>query len=166
MAIGILFTFQDGKGETSTTQVNLPSSTSTADAIVFGQQMATLLDPLVNGVITRVGIVLDVDLSTLGLNATASGTADVEEGARFGFRTSQGNFTSMRVPTFLDSLITTGGNAVDQVNTDVAAFLTAMETGIDLSGAGGSGVVEPSDRRDEDIVATSTAKEDFQSSRG
>jgi hypothetical protein len=166
MAIGILFTFRDGKGETSSTQVNLPSSTSTADAILFGQQMATLLDPMINGAIARVGIVLDVDVSGLGLTASASGISDVEEGARFQFRTSGNHFTSMRVPTFIDTLITAGGNAVDQVNVDVAAFLTAMEGGIDLTGVGGSGTVAPSDTRDEDIVATTSAKEAFQSSRG
>ena len=166
MAIGILFTIRDGKGEQSTMQVNVPSSTSAADAIIFGQQFAGIIDPLVNGAITRVGIVLDVDISGLGLTPNASLQADVEEGAKFQFRTSQNHFTSFRIPTFLDTLIPGGGNAVDQANGQVAALLTAMEDGIDLSGVGGSGVISPSDTRNEDIVATTSAKEAFQSSRG
>lgn len=166
MAIGILFTFRDGKGETSSTQVNVPSSTAIADAVLFGQQMATLIDPLINGFISRIGIVVDVDISALAIANAASPIADVEEGARFQYRTAQNNFTSMRIPTFIDTLITAGGNAVDQVNTDVAAFLTAMETGLDLTGVGGSGTISPSDTRDEDIVTTTSALEAFQSSRG
>jgi len=166
MAVGVLFTFRDGKGETSSTQVNLPSNTSAADAILFGQQMAGLLDALISGAITRVGIVLDVDISALGLNTTASGTSDVEEGARFQFRTANGFFTSMRIPTILEGIISSGGNSVNQVDVDVAAFLTAMETGIDLAGVGGTGTVAPVDTRNDDIVTTTSAKESFQSSRG
>ncbi|MEM6284164.1 MAG: hypothetical protein AAF787_18370 [Chloroflexota bacterium] len=166
MAVGILFTFRDGKAATSSTQVNLPSSTAIADAVLFGQQMALLIDPLVNGFISRIGIVVDVDLSALAIANAPSPLADVEEGARFQFRTAQNNFTSMRIPTFIDNLITAGGNAVDQVNVDVAAYLTAMETGIDLTGVGGSGTISPSDTRDEDITATTSALESFQSSRG
>jgi hypothetical protein len=164
-SIGIVYTVEDRKGAASNTIINVPSGTTMPDAILFAQQMALLIDPMVTGRITRAGISLTVDLSSLGLGAVASDTSDVEEGARFQFTTA-GNFrTSNRIPTFDETKVTVGGTDVDQVDADVAAFIAAMEDGINLVGVGGSGTVGPTDSRDDDITATSLAKEAFQSSR-
>ena len=53
---------------------------------------------------------------------------------------------------------------IDLTDADVATFLAAMTAGIDLVPAGGSGTVQPSDKREEDITTLSDAKERFQSS--
>lgn len=166
MGFSIIYSILDEKGKRSTTEVNLPSATAFNDVVIFGAELAKLIDPLITGSIERVGVAYTVALPAgLGIKTTPQPSSDVEEGARFQYQTNQGNYTGMRVPTFDEAAILPGSRLVDQVNTAVAAFLTAMESGIDLSGVGGSGVVQPSDKRDEDIVSTTSAREQFVSSR-
>jgi hypothetical protein len=165
MAWTILYSITDEKAKVSTTEVKLPSATTHADVVIFAQEMASLIDPLLTGAITRIGITQEVSLPS-GLSASAAANSDVEEGAKFQFRTNGGFFTSLRLATFDEGNIVAGGREVDQTDTDVAAFITAMTTGIDLTGAGGSGVVQPSDHRDDDVTALDSAREQFVSSRG
>jgi hypothetical protein len=165
MSWTILYSITDEKTKVSTTEVKLPGATTFADAEIFAGQMASLIDTLIEGAITRIGIVYQVDLPA-GIKASANANSDVEEGARFQFRTANGFFSGCRLATFGESRIVAGSKEVDTVDTDVAAFVTAMVTGIDLSGVGGSGVIQPSDARDEDLTALEFAREQFLSSRG
>ncbi|MCZ7544890.1 MAG: hypothetical protein M5R40_15810 [Anaerolineae bacterium] len=165
MAFTVMLSVIDEKGKTSTTEVKLPTATVWADAVIMAQQIALLIDPLILGAITRVGVTADVELP-VGLAASASANSDVEEGARFQFRTENGFYTGLRLPTFDESLIVAGTRGVDLTDTDVAAFVAAMEDGIDTSGYGGTDTVEPCDARDEDIVSLEFAREQFLSSRG
>lgn len=164
MALSIIYTFKDQKDKSSFTEINIPVGTSLANAVIFAQQMALLIDPLINGRIARIGISASVTLPG-GLTATAAASSDVEEGALFQFRTAQGFHSSNRIPTFSESLISAGSNAVDTTDTDVAGFITAMTAGINLGGFGGTGVVQPTTNREEDLTALDFALEDFQSSR-
>lgn len=160
MGFAILYSVQDEKGKTSTTTINLPSAVAFADATLFAAELAKLINPLIGGAITRIGIAFTVALPA-GLRASPLANSDVEEGARFQFSTTNGFFSGMRIPTFLESFITAGTKDVDLTDTDVAAFVAAMRDGIDLTGVGGSGTVQPSDSRDEDLAALSTAREQF-----
>lgn len=157
MALAILYSIQDAKGQTSTMEINIPTATTLANATTFAQAMAGLLNAVTTGAITRIGVVLSVALPG-GIRTGALTNSDVEEGARFQFRTALGNLTATRVPTFLETLIASNSRAVDLEDTDVAAFVTAMEDGI--------GGVTPTDKRGEDVAALTSAREQFQSSRG
>lgn len=161
----IIYSIQDEKSKTSMTEVKLPAATAAADVEIFAAQMASLINALISGAITRIGITKTISLPA-GLNAAAASGADVEEGARFQFKTENGFYSGLRLPTFAESFIVAGSKEVDIVPADVAAFVTAMTDGIDLSGAGGSGVVAPCDSRDEDLTALEFAREQFLSSRG
>jgi hypothetical protein len=165
MAFTVLYTIRDGKGEQSTTEVNVPSSLTLSQVTTFAGQMASLIDDLISGAITRIGVALLVDLP-VGLKSTPANTSDVEEGARFQFRTDGGFFTSMRIPTFLESLINAGSKDVDLTDTAVAAFVNAMEDGIDPDAGGPQPPIPPCDKREEDIVSLDFAREQFLSSRG
>lgn len=165
MGFTILYSIQDEKGKVSTTEVKLPGATAYADVQIFAAQMAPLIDALVTGGITRIGITENVALPA-GLTTAPAANSDVEEGGKFQFRTDGGYFTGLRLPTFDESLVNTGSRDINLEDTDVAAFVNAMKTGIDLSGAGGSGTIQPSDYRDDDIVSLEFAREQFQSSRG
>lgn len=165
MAWTVLYSIQDEKGKTSTTEINLATATTFADADIMAGQMALLIDDMITGAITRIGIVATVDLP-VGLKATAAANSDVEEGARFQFRTANGFFSGLRLPTFDEAAIIAGTKNVDLTDADVAAFVTAMVSGLDTSGAGGSGVIVPVDKRNEDLTALEFAKEQFLSSRG
>lgn len=166
LSFSILYTIVDGKGTASTTEVKVPSATDFADVVLFGIELAKLIDPLITGAFRRIGVALSIDFSAAGLTAVAADDSDVEEGARFQFVTDGGFYTGMRIPTFDEQFIVTGGTEVDTDPAAVAAFVTAMTAGIDLTGVGGSGTIEPSDQRDDDIAALSYAREQFLSSRG
>lgn len=167
MAFSILYSIADEENKQSTMQVNVPQTTSFADVTIFASEMAKLIDPLISGYITRIGVAFSVSIPA-GLASVASSISDVEEGAKFQWRTALGNFTSFRIPTFLDSLISPGSNAVDTGEANVAALIAATQGGIDLTAATppGSGTIAPCDQREEDITTLVTAKEQFLSSRG
>lgn len=165
MAFTILYSIKDGKGAVSTTEVPIPSSVSFTDATIFAADLASLIDAVITGAITRIGIAFTVDLPG-GLTAVPAGTSDVEEGARFQFRTDGGFYKGMRLPTFTEGLINAGSRDVDLTDLDVIAFYTAITDGLDTTGGGGSGVVQPSDSREDDIVDIEYAREQFLSSRG
>lgn len=164
VAIGVVYSIRDEKGATSLMQINLPSTTSLADVTLFAQQFAPLVEALITGAIVRVGVALTVPLPA-GLRANPLSGSDVEEGGRFQFKTDGGFYTSSRVPTFDESLITAGTAEIDTAAGAVASFIASVTAGIDLTGVGGSGIIEPTDTRDDDIASLEFAREQFQSSR-
>lgn len=165
MAFSVILSVEDGKGKVSTTEVNVPSSVAWTDVVAFAQEVAKLIDVSITGRITRIGVCLSVGLP-VALKNSADPLSDVEEGARFQFETAGGYFTGMRLPTFDEALIIAGTSEVDVTDPFVAAFITGMETGINTTASGGSGVVAPCDKRDDDITALKFAREQFLSSRG
>src|SRR3972149_1428064 len=89
-------------------------------------------------------------------------TADVQEKARFVFRTVGGFFKSISLPTFVESLFSAGSKDVDLTDTDVAAFVTAMIAGITVAS---TETVEPSDVREADITELEAASEAWGNAR-
>ena len=164
MALSVIYTFKDAKDKSSFTELNIPIGITLANAVLFAQQMALLIDPLIGGRIARIGIAATVTLPG-GLSATANTASDVEEGAQFQFRTAQGFHSSNRIPTFSETFVNPGSNTIDTTDPDVAAFITAMVSGIALGPFGGTGTVSPTTNREEDLVALDFAVEDFQNSR-
>jgi hypothetical protein len=164
MPYTVLYSVRDGKGATSTTELNLPDSITLDNARIFAAEMGKLIDNLITGAIVRIGLVLSVDLPS-GIATNPDENSDVEEGARFQWRTQNGFYSGMRLPTFDEANIVAGSRDVDQAASPVAAFVLAMLDGINLVGAGGSGKPNPCDKRGEDIVALEFAREQFLSSR-
>lgn len=164
MAFSVMFTIEDAKGANSTTEVNVPLSVAWTDITLFAASLAQIIDPLMKGKITRIGVCASLPLPGI-LKDSADPTADVEEGARFQFITAGGFPTAMRLPTFDEALIVAGTTEVDLTDGGVSTFVQAMESGIDTSGNGGSGVVAPSDKREDGISALRFAREAFQASR-
>jgi len=164
MVFSIIYTIQDEKNVESTTGINLPASTAFTDVALFAAEFAKIIDPIITGAITRIGVAYQVTLPG-ALTSTPAANTDVEEGARFQWRTLNNYMASNRIPTFDEQFVVAGTREVDQADGTVAAFINAMLTGIDLTGVGGSGTIEPTDYRGEDITAVDTAREMFQSSR-
>jgi hypothetical protein len=164
MPVSVYYTIVDDKGDKSTVEVPLPDATALTDVEIFVEQMGLLIDPLVQGGIVGAGF--RVEASVASFTNVASTIADVQEKGRFLFRTAGNWLKSLSLPTFSDLLINPGSNTVDETDTDVAAFITAMEDGIDLSGAGGSGVIQPSDYRGDDIATLEKAVEAWGNARG
>lgn len=166
-AYSVIFSFRDAKGKSSTTEVNIPTGLTLANMTIFAQEMAKLIDPLITGVITRIGLAINIALPA-GLAANPLSTSDVEEGGKFQFSTAGGYYTGLRIPTWMESLVSAGSDDINTLDADVAAFVAAMMSGIDLTTAtpvAGTGTVTPTDGRGDDITALVNAKEQFVNSR-
>lgn len=161
MGFAVLYTIRDGKNASSTMELNLPSAVSLAGAIEFAQDFAGLIDAVITGAISRIGLAFIVDLPG-GLTAVPAATSDVEEGAKFQFATDGGFYTGFRVPTFDETFISAGSRDVNTAAGAVASLIAATTAGLTTA----AGVVEPSDKREDDIAALTFAREQFLSSRG
>lgn len=161
----IIYSISDGKGSVSTTEVNVPSSVSLVDVTAFAAALASLINPIITGAITRIGVVLSIALPS-GLRATPGADSDVEEGARFQFNTVGGYFTGMRLPTFDESNIVPGSNVVDLSDGAVNAFVLAMTGLLDLDPGAGENFVNPTDKRGAEVQSVKFAVEQFLRSRG
>lgn len=156
---------EDEKGKVGHCEVNIPTAVLVADVILFAADMAQLIDAMVDGRIVSINGSFSITLPG-GIKGTVTAGADREEGARFGFDVTGGVFkTAVRIPTFKESLIVAGSSIVDLEDSDVAAFVDAMTDGIDPAG-GATGLIQPCDKRNTDIITLGSALENFQGSRG
>jgi hypothetical protein len=164
MGFSVLYSVLDAKGQSSTMEVNVPSSVTFANIVLFASEVAKLIHPLMTGQITRIGVAFTVALPA-GLRAAPLANSDVEEGARFQFGTSGGFYTATRIPTIDESIILPGTRQVNTANAAVAALVTALRDGLNLVPVGGTATVSASDSRGEDITSLASAVEMFQASR-
>lgn len=149
----------DAKGAISTVTIPIPSGTAVGDLVGFVQGMAALLEPLCTGTLRAAGVTIPVPFTPWDV---ALSTSDVQEKARFGFRTVNNFLKRLSIPTFLESLFSPGTKEVNQADTDVAALITAMESGITIN----AHVIAPVDEREEDLTDLETAVEEWGRSRG
>lgn len=158
----IIFTFRDRKGKTATTEVKIPTGLDLQNMIEFAQDLASLIDPITNGVIIGVSIGISVDTSSLALTSAAGSTADVEEKGSFQFATALPSYTTVNIPCISDTDVVDFSDEIDTSDTDIAAFITAMVSGITTTT--GSVLVAPTDSREEDVTALVYARERFRGS--
>jgi len=164
LATSIRFDFVDDKSKTSFTKVRVPSNIGLSDVIEFAQDMAQLLVDMTQGVLTGASITIDVDLSGVaGLKAAAGAISDVftKGFVQFGSSVS-GFFKRMAIPTFDETLVPVGGDAVDTANVDVAAFVASMESGLTVT----SGTLAPVDKDGNDLTGVDYFRKTFRKHRG
>lgn len=172
MALSVFIRVRDAGGGdkpgTSIISVEIPLATTPANAIAFARGLTTFVDPLTEGLIEAAGVTFEVDLAGLGLDTVASALADVQERAIFAFRTAAGKLKRIGIPCFLETLFNGAGalDTVDTADTDVAAFITAMEDGIDVTAFGGTGIVAPVDTNNSDLATFESANQQFVNRRG
>lgn len=154
---------RDAKGKVSTMKINFPDEVNIGmvkDFLNGSDSGLGIIDALIKGQVVSAGIGLEVDLPA-GLKAAPLPDSDVEEGARFSFRTSTGSITGYRIPTFDEAKIVQGSRNVDTTDEDVSDWIDRMTEGrtVGLENA------SPSDDRGADVVALESARESFTSSR-
>ena len=161
----VTWTIQDAKGAKSITQVNFPQDNTDGahlDVLIdFAQTTAALIDDIIRGRIVSAGIGIAVDLSGVGLKASALASSDVEEGARFIWSTVDNTDPKFRLPTFDEDMLASGSRDVDLADPAVDAFVDRIIAGRTV----GLTNVSPSDDHGSDITALSTARESFQTTR-
>jgi len=155
----IIYTVIDDSGERGTTSINMPTGFTLAGFQQFAASFATLLDAILGGKVESAEICFGVDLTTLTSNVALS-TSDVEEIGAFVFRTSENQPVHVNIPGLDELVVASGSDDIDQVNANVAAFLAAMETGVNTVG----GLCSPCDVGEVDIVTTESARERFRAS--
>jgi len=138
---------EDAKGDKSTVAIPIPAPTALSDIPEAVQDMTALLVPMVTGGIVGAGMRVEVDVTGVS-TAVAGAVADVQEKARFVFRGANMFLKSLSIPTFPEALFVAGSNEVDITDTDVAAFVTAMEDGFLLSS---TNTILPCDGRGDDL---------------
>lgn len=158
LAVSVRFDFVDDKGKTSFTKVFVPTGFSIAQYVEFAQGMGQLLANASICRLTRASVVFGLNLSTATIKIAALTVSDVAQKAFFQFRTAvSGFFARMKIPALKETLVNPGSDSIDQSNASVAAFITAMENGIVVTGA----TISPVDDRGNDIVDTTIAREVF-----
>jgi hypothetical protein len=157
----VAYTIKDAKGKTSTQLLNFPDSTDITVLKTFVSSTATMINNIIKGKIVEAGIGLSVDISGATIRATPDPDSDVEEGARFSWRTAVNSLTRFRLPTFDEAKLVSGTTQVDTADSDISAFTARIISGQTV----GLINVSPSDDRGEDITTLEAAVESFQSSR-
>lgn len=157
----LVYTYLDAKGKSSVSKINFPINVDISELQGFATSTAQLIDPLIKGQITSIGIGLEVGLPGSGLKTSPNADSDVEEGARFNWLAASGANTEFRIPTFDEAKMVTGTPNVDLADTDVDAFVQRMLAGHTTGLVNAS----PSDDRGSDITDIISARESFTSTR-
>lgn len=152
LPITVSYTVLDGKGETSTIPFYIPSSTALGDVAQFATALKQLLYELLGGEITAINFTIPVAVGVSSSNILDP-DSDVQERALFTFSSADNFLRQISLPTVVETVFSAGSKLVDLANVDVAAFVTAV-----LSGVGTPNVTSVTSH-DEDIVALDAARE-------
>lgn len=155
----VITTIVDEDGDEATTGQFVPNTFSIAQYTEFGASMATLIDAMLDGKVKSSSMAFPIDLSGLTLNAVGA-SSDVEEIGAFKFTTVTGFPVKINIPGLDEGFVGVGSDDIDQSAPAVAAFLTAMETGIVVTG----GTISPCDVGQDSILTTDYSREKFRSS--
>lgn len=157
LAVAVRIDFIDETGATSFTKIRVPTGFTVAQYVEFATAFGAFVLPVTTCQITGISLSFDLGLSGLGLKAVALGTADVFRKGFFIFRAAIAGFSKkLGLPTFLETKVPTGTDAIDQGDADVLAFINAMTNGIAVSGPI---TIQPTDERGNDLTTISVARE-------
>ncbi len=158
-AYELTYEYTDDDGDVATHSIFIPDTFSLAQYTEFGRALAVLIDPVVHGLISGLSFTVSIDLSAL-TNNTIDGASDVDDVAAFQFLTAGGKAVSVNIPAMFEGIVSAGSDDIDVSDVDVAAFRTAMASGIAVTG----GTVTPCDVQEVDIVSLVYARENFRPS--
>jgi len=135
-------------------EVFLPAAATLAQAQGFATGFAPLIDAITGGVIVGAQVTFPLTLPG-GLKTTPDTGATVHRGGLFGYDNASpykwSQYVGSLTPTlFIADLVNVG-------DTDVGAYITAMEDGINVSGT----FVQPTNEYDDDLTTNVSAKEAF-----
>lgn len=157
----VFYTIQDAKGQKSTTTLPIPATTTPANALAAVKAFGPLIGAITGGALVNAGVTLSVDVGTISGFGAAAADSDVQEKGFFSFRSVTNFIKSFNVPTILETVFSPGTKFIDQANTAIAALLTAVTDGVDVSGVGGTGTVSMVDSHGADLVTVEEARENW-----
>jgi len=154
MAIPITVSYGvvDGKGEKATIPFYIPSSTAVGDVTQFANALKTLLFEIIDGEIYEINFTIPVAVGVSSSNV-ADPDSDIQERGLFTFSSVDNFLRQISIPSIEEVVFVAGSKLIDLANVDVAAFVTAILTGV------GTPSVANVTSHDEDIVALDSARE-------
>lgn len=161
MAIEIVYEVEDRSGDKATTAVKVGGNQVVANITEFAAAYATAVNAIIKGIIRSATAYFFPDISGLTGNV-ATPFSDVEHVGKFEFLTADGNRVKVNIPAIDEQLVeATTSDSLNQSQTDVAAFIAAMENGIAVSGGG---TIQPCDIGESSLIDTIFAREAFRNS--
>lgn len=157
LAVTARFDFIDAKGKTTFTKVRIPTGFALSDYIEAIQGIAQLIANLSTIQMTRASVCFGLSLSGATIKALPSGLSDRNQKGYFQFASLPGFNARMKIPALSETKVVAGSDAIDTSDADVAAFVSAMETGVVVTG----GTIQPCDARVNDISTLDYAREIF-----
>lgn len=124
MAFKVVANVLDSDGESSTFSFYLGAADP--DPAGSAQSILEAADPLIDGIITSLGITEEIDISGWTLKVAQTAENDRLVGGRFLWGAGAAR-TSLTLPTFDNTTyVPAGSENIDQAHIDVAAFITAF----------------------------------------
>lgn len=141
----IVATFRDNDGKESSSEVMVPSATTAANLVTFAAGIIALLTPMSGATLVGYNILMSFVENAIG----TIGSSDVEDKGFFNFAPANGIRTSIAVPSILESVLQGNNQDIDQSNSAISDFITAMTAG--LTGT------QPASLSGSDVVSTNSA---------
>lgn len=150
----LTWTVEDQAGNTATVTEFIAQGLTVAQMEEGAIAHAPNLEGILSGIIKGAELCIGVDISGLTGNV-AAGTSDVEEVGEFVFATAQNREVRINLPCMNDTASVVGSDDLDQADTNVDAFITAMVDGITVAG----GLLQPCDVDENDLTTVKIARE-------
>lgn len=153
----VRITYEDAKGKSSSSKINIPISVSILAWLGFALQSGQLALNLSTCRITKIGVYSGIDISGIGIKAAPTLLSDVEQKGFFIFGVDgpSAQRHQMQIPAFNENFVLDNSDIIDVAATEVAAFITAMEDGFLTS------TVRASNFRAYDVTDLKDAREVF-----
>lgn len=156
---GVTFTVYDGEGHDASITYYLDGATSISDMQTWSNAFRAVLENIVDGDVRFASISRVLNVWTAG---SATDESDVEIRGKFTWL-AQNTLKKVinSIPTFRRQYIVAKSKDIDTTEVNVAAYIDAMTTGIDVGGT----PIRPRDSENRQIDALFTAKEDYGKTR-
>lgn len=142
----------DNDNDPANTGIHVPSGFTIAQYGTFANAYANAIDDIVLGKVDPKGtMTIPVDISALTGN-TLDPASDVEQIAAFQFIDTNGEPVDINIPGLLLADVVAGTDGLDIADTEIAAFVTLIETG--------DGTVAPSSVAEADITTLVYARKE------
>lgn len=155
MPTDIVATIRDASGDEATTTIRVPSATTVANLTTFAVGWATALNLIIQGKIMSAFAYVKQSVAPLVGNAIEPESV-IERQGHFIFLTVTGERVEVNIPTLAEDVVEAyTSDELNQADTQVAAFIAAMTTGIAVTG----GTISPCDIAEGSISDVLIARE-------
>lgn len=129
LAARVRISYEDAKGKSSASKINIPISVSILAWIGFALQAGQIALNVSTCRITKIGVYAGIDISGIGIKANPSLVSDVEEKGFFFFFTDDGLGQKVLLPAFSENFVVDNSDLIDFADPLVAAYIDAMIDG-------------------------------------